>query len=144
MRTTGYEVRDYPPDLEVISVDYTRRDEAYERLGREWSDNWGGGEGFKPSVVTVGGGGEKRMEWGARWGEGEEGGWGRVACRVVRDALTEGTVRRETQILIEELKRDGVGVREEGGVRFAQYDEVFKMGGRYGEVWVTVEDDRWG
>ncbi|GMH60362.1 hypothetical protein TrRE_jg7325, partial [Triparma retinervis] len=38
MRTSGYEVRDYPWDMEVLGVAYERRDEAYERLGRMWGE----------------------------------------------------------------------------------------------------------
>ena len=54
----------------------------------------------------------------------------------------EPVVRKADRELREYLKRDGLQPSNdsEGLVKFAQYDAIFSMGRRRGEVWIDLED----
>ena len=70
-----------------------------------------------------------------------------VAVAEFTDASMEPVVRRVDRQLRECLKRDGIQVPVDSGdkVVFAQYDAIFSMGRRRGEVWIPLEDGghRW-
>ena len=64
-----------------------------------------------------------------------------IAVGYFNDASMEPVVRLADRTLRECLKRDGlVPMEMEGGVMFAQYDAIFSMGKRRGEVWIELED----
>jgi len=65
-----------------------------------------------------------------------------VAIGVFDDASTEPVVRANIRKLNNALKRDGLDpeVDDEGSVTFAQYDAVYTMGKRRGEVWIKLAD----
>jgi len=65
-----------------------------------------------------------------------------VAVAEFTDASMEPVVRRADRQLRECLKRDGIAVpaKSEDRVMFAQYDAIFSMGKRRGEVWIPLED----
>ena len=52
-------------------------------------------------------------------------------------------MRKADRELREFLSRDGLipGDETEGLVQFAQYDAIFSMGKRRGEVWINLADD---
>jgi hypothetical protein len=50
-------------------------------------------------------------------------------------------VRRADRQLRMALKRDGIFVAPTTPVMFAQYDAVFSIGQRRGEVWIPLDDD---
>ena len=55
MNRGGYEVREYPNDLEVISTGYTRRDEAFNALATMWKEGVrGGGRGTNRQLLRWG------------------------------------------------------------------------------------------
>ena len=62
---------------------------------------------------------------------------------IVSDASMEPVVRKADRELRELLERDGLAPAEntENMVRFAQYDAIFSMGKRRGEVWIDLSDD---
>lgn len=65
-----------------------------------------------------------------------------VAVAEFTDASMEPVVRRADQQLRECLQRDGITVPKESEdqVMFAQYDAIFSMGQRRGEVWIPLQD----
>ena len=65
-----------------------------------------------------------------------------VAVGRFKDASVEPVVRKADRELRECCKRDGLVVssKTEGVVKFAQYDAIFSMGERRGEVWIELED----
>lgn len=65
-----------------------------------------------------------------------------VAVREFSDASMEPVVRKNDRLLREALARDGIAVEPSSSkfVQFAQYDAIFSMGKRRGEVWITLED----
>jgi hypothetical protein len=65
-----------------------------------------------------------------------------VAVGIYADASVAPIVRRADQELREACKRDGIAIppRTEDSVTFAQYDAIFGMGKRRGEVWIELED----
>merc|ERR1712216_470189 len=66
-----------------------------------------------------------------------------VAVREFSDASMEPVVRKADRELREFLERDGLKPAEntQNMVRFAQYDAIFSMGKRRGEVWIDLSDD---
>ena len=67
-----------------------------------------------------------------------------VAVREFADASMGPVVRRADRELRECLERDGLVPVDDGGreglVRFGQYDAIFSMGKRRGEVWVDLKE----
>jgi hypothetical protein len=66
-----------------------------------------------------------------------------VAVAIFDDASIEQVVRAQAKKLREVLTRDGLKAKkddDDGGVTFAQYDAVYTMGKRRGEVWVELTD----
>ena len=66
-----------------------------------------------------------------------------VAVREFTDASMEPVVRKADRELRELLERDGLKPSDESEnlVRFAQYDAIFSMGRRRGEVWIDLAND---
>ncbi|VEU33879.1 unnamed protein product [Pseudo-nitzschia multistriata] len=66
-----------------------------------------------------------------------------VAVGTFSDASVAPIVRKADRALRESLKRDGIAVPSgsDSSVRFAQYDAIFSMGKRRGEVWIELDDD---
>ena len=54
----------------------------------------------------------------------------------------EPVVRKADRLLREALDRDGLKVETDSKSRvaFAQYDAIYSMGKRRGEVWIELED----
>lgn len=65
-----------------------------------------------------------------------------VAVGTYSDASVGPIVRRADQQLREACKRDGIAIppHTEGSVRFAQYDAIYSLGKRRGEVWIDLDD----
>jgi hypothetical protein len=65
-----------------------------------------------------------------------------VAVGSFTDASMEPVVRKADRELRTVLERDGLkaGAGSKSRVTFAQYDAVFSMGKRRGEVWISLED----
>merc|ERR1712087_345249 len=68
-----------------------------------------------------------------------------MAVGYFADASMEPVVRMADRKLRECLERDGLvpestGDGSEDGVMFAQYDAIFSMGKRRGEVWIPLKD----
>jgi len=67
-----------------------------------------------------------------------------MAVGFFADASMGPVVRMADRKLREYLERDGLVPEEsefeEGGVMFAQYDAIFSMGKRRGEVWIPLKD----
>lgn len=64
-----------------------------------------------------------------------------VAVRKFKDASMGPVVRGADKQLREFMVRDGlvVGTETDTEVRFAQYDAIFSMGERRGEVWINLQ-----
>lgn len=65
-----------------------------------------------------------------------------VAVGSFTDASVEPVVRKADRQLRSVLQRDGLKVDadSETKVTFAQYDAIFSMGKRRGEVWINLAD----
>jgi hypothetical protein len=65
-----------------------------------------------------------------------------VAVGTFSDASVAPIVRKADIALRASLRRDGIDVpaETEGKFKFAQYDAVYSMGKRRGEVWIDLED----
>ena len=65
-----------------------------------------------------------------------------VAVGSYSDASVGPIVRRADKELREACKRDGIQIpsHTENSVKFAQYDAIYSMGKRRGEVWIELED----
>lgn len=65
-----------------------------------------------------------------------------VAVGRFSDASVEPVVRKADAALRNALKRDGLTpvAGSESSVRFAQFDAIYSMGQRRGEVWIPLED----
>lgn len=64
-----------------------------------------------------------------------------VAVGSFADASTEPVVRGANARLKQALERDGITVPEAGdNVKFAQYDAIYTLGKRRGEVWIELAD----
>jgi SOUL heme-binding protein len=63
-----------------------------------------------------------------------------IAVGSFSDASVEPVVRKADRLLREVLKRDGLQVEpsSESQVTFAQYDAIYSMGKRRGEVWIPL------
>mmetsp|Transcript_3892 Transcript_3892/g.7491 ORF Transcript_3892/g.7491 Transcript_3892/m.7491 type:complete len:453 (+) Transcript_3892:62-1420(+) len=164
-RGDEYEVRRYP-SFTGIQLPYKRRDEGFGSLGAFTK----GMSPLSPALMDVQKDdiSDKYMMWPltfARPGEMEpavpqeatdkagEGQWRTmrvvhvpskvVAVREFSDASMEPVVRKADRELRELLQRDGLRPTRESEdvVRFAQYDAIFSMGKRRGEVWIDLGDD---
>jgi hypothetical protein len=65
-----------------------------------------------------------------------------VAVGIYADASVSPIVRKADRKLRAACKRDGIAVPSETAesVKFAQYDAIFSLGKRRGEVWIELED----
>lgn len=65
-----------------------------------------------------------------------------VAVGTYADASVPPIVRRADAQLRDVCKRDGLKVapETENSVKFAQYDAIYSLGKRRGEVWIELED----
>jgi hypothetical protein len=65
-----------------------------------------------------------------------------VAVGSFSDASVAPIVRRADKELRQACRRDGISVPagSEMSVKFAQYDAIFSLGKRRGEVWIELED----
>jgi hypothetical protein len=66
-----------------------------------------------------------------------------VAVGSFSDASVAPIVRKADRKLRESLEQDGIDVPSDstGSVKFAQYDAIFSLGKRRGEVWIELEED---
>ena len=65
-----------------------------------------------------------------------------VAVGSFADASVEPVVRRVDKELRHACARDGIRIAKDSAssVKFAQYDAIFSMGKRRGEVWIDLQD----
>ena len=64
-----------------------------------------------------------------------------VAVARFSDASVEPVVRRADQQLRAALERDGIEFDESNPLQFAQYDAIYSMGKRRGEVWIPLLEE---
>jgi hypothetical protein len=164
-RGKDYEIRRYPA-YTTAKIPYDRRDEGYDVLASFTQ----GFEPLAPSLMVVkDNDSTKTMSWPlvyAAPGESTPGQipqsildrsetplWDNceietipskvVAVGSFSDASVAPIVRRADKQLRESLERDGI--RPPSGsdsfVKFAQYDAIFSLGKRRGEVWIEIDDD---
>ena len=163
-RGDGYEVRSYP-GYTAVKLPYSRRDEGFGSLGAFTK----GMSPLSPSLMDVQKDdiSDKYMMWPLTFtqpGESEppvpadamekagDGQWRTmrvvtvpskvVAVREFSDVSMEPVVRKADRELREFLDRDGLKPVDDSDefVRFAQYDAIFSMGRRRGEVWIDLAD----
>jgi len=162
-RGSDYEVRRYPSFVAVKTA-YERRDEGFTELGAFSS----GMDPLAPALMTVTSSAEpKYMMWPLGYTKpgfdapaelqmanekAAEKIW--KTCEIVSvpervvavgsfsDASVEPVVRKADKVLRESCGRDGLTVAGvgDGAVTFAQYDAVYSMGKRRGEVWIELEE----
>jgi len=167
-RGDGYDVRRYP-SYAGVKLPYKRRDEGFGSLGAFTR----GMNPLGPAIMEVekSDTSDKYMMWPLSYampgedvaavpvGAAEKAGEGQwrtmkvvtvpgpvvVAVREFTDASMEPVVRKADRELRELLKRDGLVPKEgsEEAVRFAQYDAIFSMGQRRGEVWIDLGEHPW-
>jgi len=165
-RGDGYEVRRYPA-MNAVQIPYGRRDEGFGTLGAFAR----GMNPLAPAVMEVSDDEEanKYMLWPLTYAlpgsdvapevkaaveKAAEGGqWKKceildipskdVAVGFFSDASMGPVVRRADRELRAALERDGLvpSTDGDGKVKFAQYDAIFSMGKRRGEVWVELKED---
>jgi len=165
-RGDGYEVRRYPSYTGAV-LPYSRRDEAFESLGTFtkgigalgpavmdvrrnddtnekvmlWPLTYTSPSETEPPVPTAA---IEKAAGGGRWRTMEVLNVAAkvVAVREYTDASMEPVVRKADRELREILDRDSLKPLEgsEDLVRFAQYDAIFSMGRRRGEVWIDLAD----
>mmetsp|Transcript_33001 Transcript_33001/g.50489 ORF Transcript_33001/g.50489 Transcript_33001/m.50489 type:complete len:402 (+) Transcript_33001:41-1246(+) len=163
-RGQGYEIRRYPSYVGV-KLPYGRRDEGFGSLGSFTR----GMNPMAPAIMEVPyeETGNKMMMWPISYaapGEDNppepkealekagEGQWRTVKVQTIpssvvavaefTDASMGPVVRKTERELRRVLKRDGLEplAGTETAVKFAQYDAIFSMGKRRGEVWIELED----
>mmetsp|Transcript_5105 Transcript_5105/g.7526 ORF Transcript_5105/g.7526 Transcript_5105/m.7526 type:complete len:338 (-) Transcript_5105:1213-2226(-) len=164
-RGDGYEVRKYP-SYAGVKLPYKRRDEGFGSLGAFTKSM----SPLSPALMDVQKDdiSDKFMMWPLVFtppGEdgppavpeeakekAGEGQWRTVrvvdvpskvvAIREFSDASMEPVVRKADRELREILSRDGLTPADytEDLVQFAQYDAIFSMGRRRGEVWIDLAD----
>jgi hypothetical protein len=164
-RGKDYEVRQYPA-YNVVSIPYDRRDEGYDLLASVTS----GIDPLIPSIMEVqNDNSQKVMSWPLNYAppgqssppavpksisqKAQEPMWKDCEIRTIpsmvvavgsfADASVAPVVRKADASLRVALKRDGIAVPESttSSVKFAQYDAIFTLGKRRGEVWIELEDD---
>eukprot|EP00977_Amphora_coffeiformis_P008559 scaffold1936_cov154-Amphora_coffeaeformis.AAC.9 len=160
-RGKGYEVRRYPC-FTAVRIPYARRDDGFLDL-----DSFTRGlDPLAPAVMSVDTGtNDKTMMWPLRFaapGEKTPKDDPKVIAkkndpeyssfeivtipeRVVAvgsfsDASMEPVVRKADRLLREACERDGLQLdsNSESVLRFAQYDAIYSMGKRRGEVWIDL------
>lgn len=163
-RGNGYEVRKYPSFV-GLKLPYKRRDEGFGSLGAFTR----GMEPLSPAIMEVQNQdtSDKYMIWPLSYTQpgqqepqipmeaSEKAGTGQwrtikvitmpqrvVAVGEFSDASMEPVVRKADRELRANLARDGLTPFQETQelVRFAQYDAIFSMGKRRGEVWIDLDD----
>ena len=164
-RGDGYEVRRYPI-LTYAKIPYDRRDEGYDLLATITK----GMEPLAPAIMEVSNdnNSKKTMSWpltfaapGATtpppiktvvlerlkdpmWSDCEVAQQNSkvVAVGSFSDASVAPIVRKADLKLREACKRDGIEIPADSSasVKFAQYDAIFSLGKRRGEVWIELED----
>jgi len=164
-RGKDYELRRYP-SYTTATIPYDRRDEGYDVLASITK----GMEPLAPSVMVVPNDDSKKsMSWPLAYafpGEStpkqipqsildrsKESMWSDcdietfgstvVAVGSFSDASVAPIVRKADKKLRESLKRDGIlfPSGSDSSVKFAQYDAIFSLGKRRGEVWIEIDDD---
>jgi hypothetical protein len=161
-RGKDYEVRRYPA-YNAATIPYERRDEGYDLLATIT-------KGMKPLIPAImevqNDDSKKTMSWPLNFAppgqsnppavpksvadSAKELMWkdcdiGTKQSKVIAvgsfaDASVAPVVRKADAKLREALKRDGIVVSNSGSVIFAQYDAIFTLGKRRGEVWIELED----
>ncbi len=164
-RGKDYEVRRYPA-YTAVTIPYDRRDEGYDVLATITK----GVEPLAPAVMEVPNDGnvKKTMSWTLGYAApGQEsppkvpqsildnakeaklsgceistGASKVVAVGSFSDASVAPIVRKADAKLREVLQRDGISIPEnsKASVKFAQYDAIFSLGMRRGEVWIELDD----
>lgn len=163
-RGKGYEVRRYP-SFTAVKIPYERRDDGFLELGSFTR----GLDPLAPAVMTVDttSKDKKTMVWPLRFAapgesmpkedakiteKSKDPEWSNfeiitvpervVAVGTFSDASMEPVVRKADRLLREACARDGLQVEPESEsfLRFAQYDAIFSMGKRRGEVWIDLKD----
>ena len=163
-RGDGYEVRRYP-SYSFAKIPYTRRDEGYDLLATITK----GMDPLAPAIMEVFSyDSKKTMSWPLAFAApGEtspppvkdevlakvkEPMWSDceietipskvVAVGSFSDASVAPIVRKADGKLREALKKDGIDIPSDSStsVKFAQYDAIFSLGKRRGEVWIELED----
>jgi hypothetical protein len=161
-RGRDYDVRRYPV-YNAVTVAYDRRDEGYDRLATITK----GVEPLTPAIIEVlNDDSKKTMSWPLNFASpgqssppalpksvavaAKEATWkdcdiGAIKSKVIAvgsfaDASVAPVVRKADAKLREALKRDGIVVSDSGSLIFAQYDAIFTLGKRRGEVWIELED----
>lgn len=163
-RGKDYEVRRYPA-YTAAKIPYDRRDKGYDVLATITK----GAKPLAPALMEVtNDNSQKTMAWPlgfAAPGESSppsipqtvleksrEPMWSdckivTVSSKVVAvgsfsDASVAPIVRKADKQLRDVLSRDGIAVPPDSDtlVKFAQYDAIFSLGKRRGEVWIELED----
>lgn len=164
-RGKDYELRRYPA-YTTARIPYDRRDEGYDVLASVTK----GIEPLAPSLMVVPADDSKKtMSWPLVYAAPGESTpqkipeaildrskqlmWKDceiqdVSSKVVAvgsfsDASVAPIVRKADKKLRESLERDGIllPIGSDLFVRFAQYDAIFSLGKRRGEVWIEIDDD---
>ncbi|KAG7346580.1 SOUL heme-binding domain containing protein [Nitzschia inconspicua] len=162
-RGKDYEVRRYPA-YNAATIPYDRRDEGYDLLATITK----GIEPLTPAIMQVpNDNSQKTMSWPLNFAPpgssspppipksvaetAQQPMWkdchvGAIPSKVIAvgsfaDASVAPVVRKADARLREALKRDGITVSDDSdSVKFAQYDAIFTLGKRRGEVWIELED----
>jgi Uncharacterized conserved protein (DUF2358)/SOUL heme-binding protein len=162
-RGKDYEVRRYPA-YNAATIPYDRRDEGYDLLATITK----GIEPLTPAIMEVpDDNSQKTMSWPlnfappgqtnppaipqsvtetARQPMWKDCELGTVDSKVIAvgsfaDASVAPVVRKADAKLRAALRRDGISVPDKSdSVKFAQYDAIFTLGKRRGEVWIELED----
>jgi len=166
-RGNGYEIRRYPACV-VAKVPYDRRDEGYDQLAgltqgmtplapaimevpsddsitktMGWPLAYAKPGAAADDIPTVNPAVEKRSK-GSLWSGCEIDSMPSkvIAIGSFSDASVAPVVRKADKALRSSLQRDGIKVPEgsDASVKFAQYDAVYSLGKRRGEVWIELED----
>ncbi|KAL3928176.1 MAG: hypothetical protein SGBAC_012760 [Bacillariaceae sp.] len=164
-RGNGYEVRKYP-SYSYAKIPYTRRDEGYDLLASVTQ----GMDPLAPAIMEVfNDDSKKTMAWPLGYAAPGENSpppltskvqermndstWSDceittmpgtvVAVGSFADASVAPIVRKADKNLRSALENDGISIPKESetSVKFAQYDAIFTLGKRRGEVWIELEDD---
>lgn len=165
-RAKDYEVRRYPAYY-AVQIQYQRRDEGFGTLGAFTS---GIETPQGPAIMNVDGPDTKYMQWPLTYAapgsdgapepklallKSNESQWS--SCKIIAvpskvvaiaefsDASLEPVVRKANRQLRTSLQRDGLRFHDTDDdtssvLTFAQYDAIFSMGKRRGEVWIDLMD----
>ena len=165
-RGKDYEVRRYP-SFTAVKIPYVRRDDGFLELGSFTR----GLNPLAPAIMQVDTTtSDKTMMWPLQFaapGEKEPKENPKITGKVndpefsgfeivtvpervvaigsFSDASMEPVVRKADRLLREACQRDGLVAESESesALRFAQYDAIFSMGKRRGEVWIDLAKHPW-